>query len=62
MNEKKLVETLEAIKELFKVFKEHQHTQDEAIVHIMEQQLEIVHTLDIILENQVGHQAICGDS
>ena len=40
----------------------HLKAHDEAIEELLAKDNEIEHQLDIIFENQIGHQAICGDS
>jgi len=40
----------------------HLKAHDEAIEELKVKDTEIEHQLDIIFENQIGHQAICGDS
>lgn len=40
----------------------HLKAHDEAIEELKAKDNEIEHQLDIIFENQIGHQAICGDS
>lgn len=40
----------------------HLKAHDEAIEELKAKDTEIEHQLDIIFENQVGHQDICGNS
>lgn len=48
--------------DLLKQIVAHLKAHDEAIEELVAKDNEIEHQLDIIFENQVGHQDICGNS
>ena len=48
--------------DLLKQIVTHLKAHDEAIEELKAKDTEIEQQLDIIFENQIGHQAICGDS
>lgn len=48
--------------DLLKQIVTHLKAHDDAIEKLVAKDDEIENQLDIIFENQIGHQAICGDS